>query len=540
MTANSKGARADPARGRGASHGWLRVPLPSLLTALLLTVSAPGYAHGRAQALLAWIALFPFLAALPKLGARQAGLAGLIAGVATHWGWAAWMPGLMARFSGWSPAVAVLAAFALALAHGVGWALWAWLVRRTWPRLPLTLIAPAAFVVMERWFPNVFPWSLGLAHYRFNDFAQIAELGGPCVLSFLEILVAAALAQLWLAYRDGRRFAWRGPVLVVAILIATLAFGRARRTQIEAARLRAPRVRMAAVQAGTVASGWQAQTAPDLLARYRQATLDLEREAGRFDLVVWPEKSSPVLRKDALHDYPPGNPRRIGGAFASPLLFGTEAMDISTRDRWNAAALLEPDGRLQVVYAKVQLIVWSEWLPGWAERLFGKRYSRGADLGPVSIPQMGQVQSHAFQTGVFICFESAFSRHVRELVDHGAQVLVNLSDDSWFGDGAEPEEHLAHAVFRAIESRRDVVRSTGSGISAFITAAGQVHSTLPVSHSADPVAVLTARPCLLQARSLYLRLGDGFPLACALLVLVALVACRREIRKPECAHRHEA
>jgi apolipoprotein N-acyltransferase len=314
-------------------------------------------------------------------------------------------------------------------------------------------------------------------------------------------------------------------VLVGALLIAALAFGRARRTHIQAARVQAPAVRIATVQAGTVASSWRAQAAPDLLARYRKATVDLERESGRFDLVVWPEKASPVLRKDAVHDYPPGNPRRIGGDFLSPLLLGAEAVDVSTRDRWNAAALLQPDGRLQVVYAKVQLILWSEWLPRWAEGLFGRRYSRGASVAPVAIAVQGW--GSAMQTGVFICFESGFSRHVSALVARGAQVLVNLSDDSWFGDSAEPEEHLAHAVFRAIESRRDLVRATGSGISAFITAAGQVERTLPVSHSGDAVAVLTAQPRRLQIHSLYSWFGDGFALACLVLTIVALVVSRR-------------
>jgi len=542
MAANPKDAHVDPRRDCRASHGWARVLWPSLLTGFLVTVSAPGYAHGRAQALLAWVALLPLLAALPRLSGRQASLAGLIAGATMYCGWAAWMPGLMARFSGWSPAIAVLAALALALAHGAGWSLWSWLVRRTCSSLPLALVAPAAFVVMERWFPSVFPWSLGLAHYQFRDLAQIAELGGPGVLTFLEILVAAVLAQVWLAWRDEHCFSWRWPGFVVAVIIATLAFGRVRRTQIEAARMQAPAARIAAVQAGTVASDWRAQTAPDLLARYRKATVDLERAAGRFDLVVWPEKASPVLRKDVAGDADVmpsvadlvganiDQRRRIGGDFASPLLFGAETIDVSTRERWNAAALLQPDGRLHVVYAKVQLIVWSEWLPPWAERLFGRRYSRGTSNAPVAIPLATQAQGGAMQAGIFICFESAFAKQVRAQVAHGAQMLLNLSDDSWFGDSAEPEEHLAHAVFRAIESRRDMVRATGSGISAFITATGQVESRLPVAHSGAEVAVLTAAPRRLQAHSLYGWLGDGFPLACVALTLAPLVLARR--RRP--------
>jgi apolipoprotein N-acyltransferase len=527
MAANPNHASAEAKRHGSASRGWARVLLPSLLTAFLVTASAPGHAHGQAQALLAWMALLPLLVALPGLSTRQATIAGLIAGTATYLGWAAWLPGLMARFSGWPPVVAVLAAIVLGCVHGVGWALWSLLVRRACPPLPLALVAPAAFVVMERWFPNVFPWSLGLAHYQSRELAQVAELGGPCVLSFLEVLAAAALVQVWLAWRDGRGIAWRGPAVLFAALAASLVFGRSRRTQIEAERTQAPVVRIAAVQAGAVASGWRTQAAPDLLGRYRQATSDLEREAGRFDLVVWPEKASPVLRMDAVHDYPSGHPRRIGGDFASPVLFGAEAVDVGTRDRWNAAALLQPDGRLQVVYAKVKLILWSEWLPGWAERLFGRRYQPGTNVAPVSIPLAAPAERDAIRTGVFICFESAFSRYVQDLVAGGAQLLVNLSDDSWFGDSAEPEEHLAHAVFRAIESRRDLIRATGSGISAHITATGQVERSLPLSHSDDSVAVLVAKTRLLQGRSFYQWIGDGFPLACVVLIVASLVVSRR-------------
>ena len=129
-------------------------------------------------------------------------------------------------------------------------------------------------------------------------------------------------------------------------------------------------------------------------------------------------------------------------------------------------------------------------------------------------------------------FESAFSRHVRDLVAGGARLLVNLSDDSWFGDGAEPEEHLAHAVFRAIESRRDLIRVAGSGISAHVTATGQVERSLAVSHSDGSVAVLIAEPRLLQAHGLNHWLGEGFPLACAVLIVAALVVSRRRRGRP--------
>jgi apolipoprotein N-acyltransferase len=438
------------------------------------------------------------------------------------------MPGLIARFTGWSWPLALVAACLLAVAHGAGWSLWAYVVRRIGTRLPMLIVAPAAFVAMECWFPSFFPWSLGLAHYRFLNLVQVAELGGPCVLSFLEILAAGILVQAWHSRRQIGITPWRGPAVLVALLMACVAGGWLRRSSIDSERSAAPMLRIATLQAGTALLGWQARVPPNLLERYRTATHAIESTSGPFDLVVWPEKVSPILRNDAAHDYPPGNPRRIGDELASPLLFGAESMDLTSRNRWNSAALLLPDHSLRVVYSKVKLIPWSEWLPSWAERLFGRRYRSGELAMPVILtPPASSVQS-ALPIGVFICFESAFPGHVRELVAHGAEILVNISDDSWFGLSAEPEQHLAHAVFRAIESRRDLIRAAGSGISAFITATGKVQSSLPVFHSGQAPAALVAEPRRLQIRGANLGLGQSFPFACAAVVLVsALMAWRR-------------
>ena len=531
MGANLNHQAAEPGSDSGR-WPWARVFVPGIATAFLATVSAPGYAHGRALPLMAWITFVPLLLVLPTLSRRQAALSGLVAGCGTSLGWAAWMPGLMARFSGWPPSLALAATLALALISGGGWSLWSYIVRRLDYGLPFILGAPAAFVVMERWFPTVFPWSLGLAHYRSRDVSQIAELGGPFVISFLEVLVAAMASHAWWSWRRCRRIPWRGLTVVTVVLVASVGSGHMRRTQIEAARARAPSLRMAAVQAGTVASGWRAQVAPNLLGRYRAVTKDLERNAGRFDLVVWPEKVSPVLRKDAAHDYPPGHARRIGDDFLSPLLFGAETIDVDTRERRNSAALLLPDRQLRVVYSKVELIVWSEWLPGWAERRFGRRYRPGGSVDPVVVPVSvaGQPAGDSLPVGAFICFEAAFPSHVRTLVARGAQLLVNLSDDRWFGDSAEPEQHLAQAVFRAIETRRDLLRAAGSGISAFITATGEVERRLPLSLSDAPV-VLVAEPRRLRIASLAARLGNTFGEGCAVVALVGVLMARRRGRK---------
>jgi apolipoprotein N-acyltransferase len=241
------------------------------------------------------------------------------------------------------------------------------------------------------------------------------------------------------------------------------------------------------------------------------------------------------MRHDAAHDYPDGNPRRVRQGFASPLLFGFTAIDVAHHFVTNSAALLDRDGQVRGVYDKIHLIVWSEWLPAFLDKYVpgGPRYRSGTSLDPMRLPIQGN--GHV-PISTFICFESAFPAHVRSLAAAHSQLLVNLSDDSWFGLSAEPDEHMAHAVFRAIETRRDLVRATGSGKSALIAATGEIERQSPISTPADGKegVTLAGHARLISHRSWYARMGDLFPalcLLCSLVVLLNLLRVRRQARR---------
>ncbi|MBN1771044.1 MAG: apolipoprotein N-acyltransferase [Deltaproteobacteria bacterium] len=508
----------------------LRQVLDAAATGLLLALAAPGILGPAPFALLAWVAFVPLLLHVPRVRPVRAALLAWTAGMVLFLVAWSWYPGLLARFSGLPPVAAVSLTLALGAYQSLGWAAWAVIVRVAAPVLPVALVAPAAFVVVERFQPAIFPFSLGITQYRFPLLAQVAELGGPCVLTFLFVLVAAALAGACRARREGRP----RPVAVLAtaggLVAAALLFGAVRRAEVREARADAPILRVAALQAGAQRTGWTPPPAdPARLGRYQRLTATVERDGGPVDLVVWPEKAYPFpLRRDARHDYRPGHDRRIREGFASALLFGAETIDPQTREVGNSAALLLPDDTLRVVYDKVRLIFWSERLPAWLEGLAGgpRRYRPGARLEPLrlTLPDPGDPDRvRRVVLASFICFEATFPEHVRALVARGATLLVNLSDDSWFGATAEPEQHLAQAVFRAVESRRDLVRATGSGVSAFVTATGEVVRRAEVSHRVvgDGTA-LVGDVRLLALRGWYADLGDAFAAWCGLVVAAGL------------------
>jgi apolipoprotein N-acyltransferase len=500
-------------------------------SAALIVLSAPGVVPWPAASLLAWVAFAPILLALQRLSMRGAVLVGWWGGVLVNAGLSCWMPGVLARFSALPPWLAIAASVPLWAWSGLTWAAWAGCVGylRAYRWAPVA--GACVLVALERFLPVVFPYSLGITQYRNLWIAQGAEFGGPYLLTLLMVLSGAAVARS-LTMSVSRCWAgWPVAAAGLALPLLVAGAGALRLASISEAWQAAPVFRVGVVQAGQVQTGWQAQPdPPDLLARYQELSSFLQRQEPAPELLVWPEKAYPLLiRRDAAHDYPVGNDRRVRRGFDAPLVFGANAVQVDTRELSNAAFLLDSEGRVRGLYEKVILIPYSEWVPGILHGRIpgGKRYLAGSRREPL---ELATAAHGPVRLGTFICFESAFPHHVRALMGHEPDVLLNLSDDTWFGDGAEPEQHLAHVVFRAIEARRDIVRATGAGISAWVAATGEVVRSLPVDAGAPGGATLVAEARLLKQRSFQARWGHLFPWACAAAAVAMLAGGWRRAR----------
>jgi apolipoprotein N-acyltransferase len=163
-----------------------------------------------------------------------------------------------------------------------------------------------------------------------------------------------------------------------------------------------------------------------------------------------------------------------------------------------SALLFDGRGHPIAIHDKVHLVPFTEYLP-WPASLLGLD-------GPAMVPGPRPVPLplDGVQLGPLICYELLFANLARSLVGDGSQVLVNLSNDGWFGGSGGAEQHLTSAVLRAIEFRRPVLRSTSDGITVAVDAAGRIAGRLP---ERDPaVLVVDVRPR--SARTLYSRVGD--------------------------------
>jgi apolipoprotein N-acyltransferase len=243
------------------------------------------------------------------------------------------------------------------------------------------------------------------------------------------------------------------------------------------------------------------------------------------DLVVWPESPAPFVENDARFQQALGSIARLEQA---PLVVGNVGMDFSAEERawhdYNSALVVGVDGARVGRYDKIHLVPFGEYIPFknllfFAHKLTGQvsNFSRGTDR------KVFRLNGHRY--GVFICYESVFADEVREFAQLGAEVLVNISDDGWYGDTSAPWQHLNMARMRAIENRRWILRDTNNGITAVIDPYGRVRQSIP-RHQTD---ALPAGYAFRSDVTFYTAHGDVFGWLCAILSLGVVAWAGRKL-----------
>ena len=181
---------------------------------------------------------------------------------------------------------------------------------------------------------------------------------------------------------------------------------------------------------------------------------------------------------------------------------------------YNSAYLLGPSGEVLGKYDKVHLVPYGEYVP--LRRFFPFLGKLVEAVGDFESGKQGQVLSfNTEKLGVLICFEAIFPELARAAVRNGAQLLVNITNDAWFGTSSAPYQHLSMAVFRSVENHRAMVRAANTGISAFIDPAGRLLDKTPLFQE----AVQTHSLPLMREQTLYARHGDLFAIGCILLCI---------------------
>ena len=394
----------------------------------------------------------------------------------------------------------------------------AWAVSRVAWRHSLgwALLAAPFFWVAGEWLRGHlfggFPWgTVAYSQYLHLRVIQIAELTGVHGVSFLIVAVNAAVAGcLVLTWRR----AVAGAAMAAVLVAAALLFGSIRLNET----VSGPTGRVTIMQPSIEQPvKWEPRHTQETLAIY--FALTRQAAAENTQLLVWPETASPtILRQD------PALVAALTKASVDlgiPLLVGSiDAAGNPPRFR-NTAFLLTDQG-IVGRYDKIHLVPFGEFVPlsgvigfvrGWAEFI--------SELEPGTRTVVFQGPPAPY--GVVICYEGIFPDLVRNFVRDGARLMVNMTNDAWFGRTSGPEQHLTMYPFRAIEHRVSVVRAANTGVSAFIAPSGQIVRRLGLFQR----GLLTETVPLRVGKTLYTRLGDWPGLLSLAIATLALALTRR-------------
>ncbi|MBI4974695.1 MAG: apolipoprotein N-acyltransferase, partial [Candidatus Omnitrophica bacterium] len=446
----------------------------TITSAVLLILSFPSFN----LEFLAWVALVPLFLAIENKKPFKAFLIAYLFGVLFFLGTIYWLihvtlPGM------------ILVVLYLALYFGLFGLVASYGLRVT--GYGLLFFIPAAWVTLE-WLrstgPAGFGWSL-LAHSQsFNlPIIQIADITGAYGVSFLVVM---ANVMAFLAVKN-----FKGisrviiPMVICGLLISSaLIYGYVRLNNI----FTGERVKVAVIQGNIPqAKKWDYNFRDEILNKYEGLTREALKE--KPDLVIWPETSVPgyLGRERDLSE----RMKTLAKDIKTPLLVGAPREDEVMKDKYyNSAILLLEDGRIIDRYDKLHLVPFGEYIPfedifsfveKFAETPIGD-FTGGRDYTVFKffIERSSKDKDAIWRLvkkvkfSSLICFEDIFPGLAREFVRNGADFLVNITNDAWFGKSSAPYQHAQSSVFRAVENRVNIVRAANTGLSCFIDQKGRV------------------------------------------------------------------
>lgn len=520
------------------SSAWRLVLLSAVLQILIFPL--PGLYW------LSWVAVAPLLVALRRAQAPetlqvdapirltpaspwQGFLLAYGCGILWYLGTCYWVFDTMHRYGGLAIPVALLvlivACMYMGLYHGLFGLLLAIVAGKASQRRAL-VVAPFLWVAVElaRTRISAFPWELlGYAQTDNVALTRLATLTGVYGLSFEIMLVNSVFAAAFLVSRDRRK--WLLAAASAAVLI--LQIGQL---------LRPP-----AVPAGHTALLVQQNIPAEehWTTEYFQGTLrDLTwislhppgvQDGQRFDLIVWPESPSPFFLNDASFREVVAALARQNKTWLLVGAIGVDSASASPQQRsevFNSAGLISPSGELAARYDKTHLVPFGEYVP----------FKRWLPFMDMLTDQIGNfawghsrepLDAGGQRLGVFICYESIFPDEVRQYVQRGADVLINLTNDGWYGNSGAWKQHLQLTRMRAIENGRWLLVGTNTGLTASVDPYGRIMAATGRNFR----TALPAPYGLLTSTTFYTRHGDWFAYLCAIISTGALAA-RFLFRRP--------
>ncbi len=497
----------------------------ALMSAGLLWLGLPG--GGELWPVL-FVALLPLFFLAPIRSAKKRFCYGLIVGLAHFLLQLYWIVFVLGRYGGLAwyfayPATVLLSLY-MGMYFGIFLLLAGGVLQRFGPLFFLWSI-PCLWVGLD-WLRSVifsgFPWmDLGYGLWQTPYLVQTADLFGHYFLTFIIVLCNAAFFLL--VNRNRKQVAFRVALSAFMVMLAAGVYGHFRILQVGEIITTSENINFGIVQGNIEQSmKWEPAEQQHTIDTYLNLTEELLKNSDFPQLVVWPETALPF--------YPSRSPLfsevvSLVRAGDIGVLTGAPWFEIKDAEKrivnfYNGALLIAPERSNMEIYYKSHLVPFGEYVPLRKFLFFlAPLVETVGDFTPGRVEK--PLSYGKASCGVLICFESIFPDITRKWVDAGANVLVNLTNDAWYGRSSAPEHSMAMSVVRAVESRRSLVRAANTGISAFVDPLGKVmaSSQIFVSWSGS------MNVALVKEISLYSRFGYLFGPLCFFLTIGVAAVC---------------
>ncbi len=529
------------------ARAWALVVLSAILQLLAFPMAGPLPVW---RSIFCWVCLVPFLWALflddragKTLTIRQSFYLGYFCGFLWYLGNCYWIYQTMYLYGGLPKPVALLILFLFALYLGLYHALFAVLLglaRRVRAGLlaPLALV-PFLWVAIELARARItgFPWDLlGYSQIDNSFLTRLAPIAGVMGISFV---VAAVNAAAVLFFLPVSQRASRIPKVAVALAAVMQMLGV--NIPITAVGGNRPWAVMMQENLEVGAQGREVKplSKSEELDSFIDASIHPSWRGGASisigeggqaqeiipSVIVWPEAPSHLRSDDPFFR---ARMNYLARKTEAPLIIGSLGVDFDSSAprgyyEYDSASLFDSAGIYRGRYDKVHLVPWGEYVPFKRFFAFAQKLTEGVgDMDRGHERTIFATGGHTY--GVFVCYESIFGDEVRQFAKNGAEVLVNISDDGWYGDSGAPWQHLNMARMRAIENHRWVLRSTNTGITTAIDPYGRTDYQAPRhvrGAFAFPFEFEPARDL-----TIYTRYGDWFAWLCVIVSVVVLAASK--------------
>lgn len=504
--------------------------LLSICSGILLVLSFPKFNFS----ILAWIGLVPLMAGIECESILRSFWLGFLSGIVFFLGTLYWIVNTMVNYGHINIFLSYLLLILLSLYLSLYFGMFCYILTAISRHDPILkgVFAPFIWVSLEyirSRFLTGFPWaSLGYSQFNSLKIIQISDITGIYGVSFLIVMVNAAVSYVIENFnnRGGERILLskrraglnpRPVIISVMILSLCYIYGLLRIDENISLENYAKPVSVKVVQ-GNIDQDqkWDKKYQTEVFNTYKDMTLK-NMSNKRTDLVVWPETALPFYfyndekRQQDMLD--------LASMVDTYIFFGSPRYTLINMDKvnmFNSAFLISPEQDIKGVYDKIHLVPFGEYVPFRKLLWFVDKmvegigdFVQGKELKVFAIPKA--------RFSSLICFEVIFPNLVRKFVKRGAQFLVNITNDAWFGRSAASYQHISMVAFRAVENRVPIIRAANTGISAIITPYGRIENTADIFVRTSIYGDVTPKN---RANTFYTAYGDVFAFMCIIVLAV--------------------